>query len=186
MLVGAVSNRDDTSYPSSCHCKDYLDLNWDVDFKDNFFIIKQEVIMILCLILFLQNPVFLPYPVDAVLETARDITKAYGFKVYYNNERKVITDWQEIEINKINEYIIEQWFDENPGWTIGRVMVFINLETVDPSHTKAEVNAFFERYGTPSALLLIPPSWSEIPSNGKFEKEILDKITDRLLMKGEK
>jgi hypothetical protein len=142
--------------------------------------------MILCLILFLQNPALLPYPLDAVMETARDVTNAYGFKVFYNNEQKLITDWQEIDVGKINEYIIEQWFDENPGWIIGRLRIFINLESADPLKTKIEINAFFERYGTPSALLLIPPSWSEVPSNGKLEKEILDKIANRLSIKGEK
>uniref|UniRef100_A0A7V0Z3V2 Uncharacterized protein n=1 Tax=candidate division WOR-3 bacterium TaxID=2052148 RepID=A0A7V0Z3V2_UNCW3 len=142
--------------------------------------------MILCLILFLQNPTKLPYPLDAVMETATGVTTGYGFKIFYNNEQKLITEWQEIEIDRINNYIVEQWFDENPGWMMGRLRIFINLESTDPLHTKVQVSAFFERYGTPSALLLIPPSWREIPSNGKFEKEILDKIANRLLMKEEK
>ena len=85
-----------------------------------------------------------------------------------------------IDIDLLNTYIADNRPNDNPGWKRARVSVLIKANESDYGDTEIMVEAFFERYGTPSALMLIPPSWVPVPSNGVLEEEVLLEIEERL------
>ncbi len=114
-------------------------------------------------------------PIEVVASIERVITE-YGYDIAYKDETSIYTIVKEVDVNNINKWIIEEFPDENPGWTQARVQIFITLKRTDSQQTEIEINAGFERFGTPSALLLIPPHWRFAQSNGNLEKELMDKI----------
>jgi hypothetical protein len=91
-----------------------------------------------------------------------------------------ITQKVTLDIHLLNNYIADNQPDENPGWTKSRVSLYIRFCEIDAGATEVIVEAFFERYGTRSALMLIPPTWVPVPSNGFFEEEILVSIEKQL------
>lgn len=125
-------------------------------------------------------------PVIEVATTAEKVIVECGYEIAYNDETSIITTVKEVDIDNINKYIIEEFPDDNPGWTQARAQIFVRLRQIDAQKTEIEINAGFERFGTPSALLSIPPHWRSAPSNGNLEKELIDRINEILSNKEEK
>lgn len=93
---------------------------------------------------------------------------------------ELVTEKVEVDVDILNNYIVNDLPDDNPGWTKARVFLCIKAFDINYGETEIMIEAFFERYGTRSALMLIPPTWIPVPSNGLLEKEILLEIENRL------
>lgn len=91
-------------------------------------------------------------------------------------ESKII----DLPVCELNHYIIENFPDENPGWTDARYHLVIEIREFDNTKSELSVNVVFERYGVPNAYLLIPEEWVIVPSNGSMEKQIIDAITQKI------
>ncbi len=142
--------------------------------------------IVLSLCFFLYSQVTLDSPIDAVMTAAKEVIVAKGFEIAETTEQRLTTHKLEMDANKMQDYIIEQYPCDNPGWMFGHMQIFISIESLGRSKAKLMVNVFFELYGTPSALLSIPPTWSEAFSNGKLERELLDEIINKLSAREEK
>ncbi len=138
--------------------------------------------IILIALLTVQSTVYCS--LNEVHAVTQDVLKVTDFEIMKIEGQKLITESKIVDINWIDKYIIEEWHDENPGWINGKVQLIVQLTAIDDSKTQIEINALFERYGTPSAFLLIPPEWKDAPSNGKLEKDLLAKIAEHI-QKGE-
>ncbi len=132
--------------------------------------------MLPLLILLLTSTEVLNSSITDVCNIVQNVLADLNFPIAYASEGLIITEKQDIALEVVNNYIKELWPDENPGWTSARVQITVTLQSVDKSNTRIDVKASFERYGTPNAYLLIPPEWKEVPSNGKFENELLASI----------
>lgn len=95
----------------------------------------------------------------------------------------IVSKKVEVAVSDITNYIVENQPDEAPGWTKARVWFHITTEN-NGSITEVGVVAFFERYGTRSAFMLIPPSWIAVPSNGILEQKFLVDIKKALATEG--
>ncbi|MEO0136187.1 MAG: hypothetical protein ABIL39_05580 [candidate division WOR-3 bacterium] len=126
------------------------------------------------------------HPLPEVALTAQRVITESGYAIGYRDENDIVTVSTEFDIRDLHRYIIEEFSDENPGWTQARVQIFVKIRAITTENTKIEINAVFERFGTPSVLLLIPPHWRNAASNGNLEKELMDKIIASLPTKGEK
>jgi|GEM_PF-2156791 len=91
-----------------------------------------------------------------------------------------VTEKVEVDVDILNNYIVNDLPDDNSGWTKARVFLCIKAFDINYGQTEIIIEAFFERYGTRSALMLIPPTWVPVSSNGLLEKEILLEIENRL------
>ncbi len=109
--------------------------------------------------------------VQVTPETVGGVLEAKGIPIEKVESGAIISEWVYINIEDLNGYIIENFPDENPGWTKGRYCLHITIEK-----NRIEIEAKFERFGVPNAYLLIPPDWVAVPSNGKLEKELLEDI----------
>ncbi len=136
--------------------------------------------MTLFLLCLLSYTTIINCPLPEVTSALQKVITESGYEIDYKDENNIITAITEFNIKDLPQYIIEEFPDENPGWIQARVQIFIKLRTIDAENTKIEINAGFERFGTPSALLLIPPHWRSAQSNGNLEKELIDKINARL------
>ncbi len=115
-----------------------------------------------------------------VLDVTATVLLERQFSIREIVDGEVVTEKVEVDVDILNNYIVNNLPDDNPGWTKARV--FLCVKTFDINHGKTEImiKAFFERYGTRSALMLIPPTWVPVSSNGLLEKEILLEIEKRL------
>ncbi|MEO0185428.1 MAG: hypothetical protein ABIL20_06490, partial [candidate division WOR-3 bacterium] len=125
-------------------------------------------------------------PLSEVTSTVQRVITDTGYEIGYKDRNNIITAIAELSIKDLSRYIIEEFPDDNPGWSQARVQIFIKLKSIDADNTKIEINAGFERFGTPSALLLIPPDWRSAQSNGSLEEELMDKINSILSTREEK
>ncbi|MEO0095482.1 MAG: hypothetical protein ABIL66_06275 [candidate division WOR-3 bacterium] len=142
--------------------------------------------MTLFLLCLLSYTTIINCPLPEVTSALQKVITESGYEIDYKDENNIITAITEFNIKDLPQYIIEEFPDENPGWIQARVQIFIKLRTIDAENTKIEINAGFERFGTPSALLLIPPHWRSAQSNGNLEKELMDKINAILSTREEK
>jgi hypothetical protein len=94
--------------------------------------------------------------------------------------QEIITEKSALDIELLENYVADNQPDENPGWTQAHFSLYVRFCEIDANETEVVIEAFFERYGTRSALMLIPPSWVPVPSNGFLEEEILHAIEKRL------
>jgi hypothetical protein len=94
-------------------------------------------------------------------------------------DSKLVTEHVGIDIEEMNNYITENCPDENPGWTKGRFYLTVEVIEIEEA-SEVRIEVFFERFGVPSALLLLPPAWTSVPSNNTLEQEILREIEERL------
>jgi hypothetical protein len=113
---------------------------------------------------------------DEVLAAAETVLADWRIPVQEHNEMTIVSKKVEIAIDDIAGYVDENQPDATPGWT--RARVWFEITAVNKGDmSQVTVAAFFERYGTRSALLLIPPSWVAIPSNGTLEQEFIKEIS---------
>ena len=122
----------------------------------------------------------LNFPADNVIETTKKVLQDLGIPVYRVTDGTLTTETITLHIDSLSNYIIEDQFDENPGWTRARFWLKIKISGTDKDETQLEIFAHFQRFGVPSALLLIPPAWTDIESNGRLEKEIFSTIERKL------
>lgn len=103
-------------------------------------------------------------------------------------EKKIESKMIDLPVCELNYYIIENLPDENPGWKNARYHLVIEIREIDNTKSELSVNTVFERYGVPNAYLLIPDEWVLVPSNGLMEKQIIDAISQKILIQtgGEK
>ena len=120
------------------------------------------------------------YPASDVLTASKEVLLQRNIAVKESFPGEFITQKVSLDIDLLNNYIADNQPDENPGWTEARVSLYIRFCEIDAEETEVIVEAFFERYGTRSALMLIPPTWVPVPSNGFFEEEILLSIEKQL------
>jgi hypothetical protein len=113
-----------------------------------------------------------------VFETAHAVLTAQHYTVEAIIPEELITDYKEIDLTMMTPYISEIFPDDNPGWEKARARIMITVSGDEKSDI--QINAFFERFGVPDALLLIPPTWVSVPSNVILESEILLRIEDTL------
>ncbi|MEO0106082.1 MAG: hypothetical protein ABIL46_01980 [candidate division WOR-3 bacterium] len=142
--------------------------------------------MTLFLLCLLSYTTIINCPLPEVTSALQKVITESGYEIDYKDENNIITAITEFNIKSLSQYIVEEFPDDNPGWTQARVQIFIRLNSIDAENTKIEINAGFERFGTPSALLLIPPHWRSAQSNGNLEKELMDKINAILSTREEK
>lgn len=110
-----------------------------------------------------------------VLTAAGTVLADWHMPIIEHNETEIVTEKVEIGIDEIADYIIENQPDTVPGWTKARVWFHITAKE-HSSITEVGIVAFIERYGTRSALMLIPPSWIAVPSSGNLEQELIADI----------
>ena len=99
------------------------------------------------------------------------------------SEDEIVTEKVEICLDDIANYIVEDQPDAVPGWTKARIWFYVTIRS-HQSVSEVGVVAFFERYGTRSAHMLIPPSWIAVPSNGNLERELAADILRVLATEG--
>ncbi len=122
----------------------------------------------------------LSFSSDEVLNAAGTVLAEWHVPIWKTVNSELMTRKIEIDIDLLDSYIAESQQDENPGWTRARVSFLIKAHESARGDTEIMIEAFFERYGTRSALMLIPPSWVPVPSNGLLEKELRLDIEEKL------
>ena len=115
-------------------------------------------------------------PLAVVSQSVDSVLCEKGFEITHISKCEIAGTKVLEDAGQISQYIIENWFDENPGWTKARIMVSFMLQVVDERRSVISLKAKFERFGTPNKFLLIPPIWVESPTNGEFEKILLNEI----------
>ena len=120
------------------------------------------------------------YPASDVIMASQEVLLQRDIAVKEFFPSEFITQKVSLDIDLLDNYIADNQPDENPGWTEARVSLYIRFCEIDTKETEVIIEAFFERYGTRSALMLIPPTWVPVPSNGFFEEEILLSIEKQL------
>ncbi len=118
-------------------------------------------------------------PSDVVM-ASQEVLLQRNFAIEELSPDEFVTQKISLDIDRLNNYVADDQPDENPGWTEARVSLYIRFCEIDTEETEVIVEAFFERYGTRSALMLIPPTWVPVPSNGFLEEEILLSIEKQL------
>ena len=136
--------------------------------------------MIYILLLTIPITANINFPSSKVLDTAEQILSEWQIPICERETNQLTTEKMEIDISLLNNYIIEDLPADNPGWTKGRFTLVINVESIGKKRSKLTIEALIERYGTESVMLLIPPIWRPVPSNGKMEQEFIDEIIKRL------
>ncbi len=123
-------------------------------------------------------------PSDVVM-ASQEVLLQRNFAIEELSPDEFVTQKISLDIDRLNNYVADDQPDENPGWTEARVSLYIRFCEIDTEETEVIVEAFFERYGTRSALMLIPPTWVPVPSNGFLEEEILLSIEKQLTFQHE-
>lgn len=123
-------------------------------------------------------------PSDVVM-ASQEVLLQRNFAIEELSPDEFVTQKISLDIDRLNNYVADDQPDENPGWTEARVSLYIRFCEIDTEETEVIVEAFFERYGTRSALMLIPPTWVPVPSNGFLEEEILLSIEKQLTFQQE-
>ena len=120
------------------------------------------------------------YSSSDVIMASQEVLLQSNFAIEELSPDEFVTQKISLDIDLLSNYIVDNQPDENPGWTEARVSLYIRFCEIDTEETEVVVEAFFERYGTRSALMLIPPTWVPVPSNGFLEEEILLSIEKQL------
>ena len=138
------------------------------------------MLYVLMLTVFLSSST-LNFSFAEVLETTEIVLVQKEIAVSEIMDNELITEKIEMDINVMDNYITEDMPEENPGWTQGRFYLSIKINESDKEQTEITIEAFFEKFGVRSAMLLIPPRWMPMPSNGILEQKILDEIEQMLI-----
>lgn len=120
------------------------------------------------------------YATTDVLNASKEVLLARDITIRESFPQDLITGKTELDIELLDNYIADNQPDKNPGWTRARFSLYLRFCEIDVDETEVVIEAFFERYGTRSAQMLIPPSWLPVPSNGFLEEEILHAIEIKL------
>lgn len=115
-----------------------------------------------------------------VLSASQEVLLARDITVKELFPHELITEKTTLDIQLLKNYVADNQLDKNPGWTRGRFSFYIRFCEIGADETEVVIEAFFERYGTRSAQMLIPPSWVPVPSNGFLEEEVLVAIEKKL------
>jgi hypothetical protein len=115
-----------------------------------------------------------------VLGTTQQILKEINIPMKLTNNGVITTETIVTDITTINDYIREDKPVDRPGWEKGRFYLTLNFNRLNPNQTELTIEAKFERFGVPSELLLIPPAWTPVASNGVLEDIIFSAISDKL------
>jgi hypothetical protein len=115
-----------------------------------------------------------------VQTTAKEILKMMNIAVKELENNIITTEVVQTDIVTITEYIKEDAWTDRPGWEKGRFFLTLTLNQLNDKQTELMIQANFERFGVPYELLLIPPAWTSVPSNGKLEEIICTAIKDRM------
>lgn len=134
--------------------------------------------LLMCIISFAANT--LNYSSYETLNAATIVLLNNGFSFEEMGEYELVTEKTEIDINILDKYISENQFDENHGWTKARFHLKVRICEINGGQARIEINAHIERFGVHSAIMLIPPEWISVSSNGVLEKEILEEIEKEL------
>jgi len=116
-----------------------------------------------------------------VLNASNEVLLARDITVNESFPQELVTEKTALNIELLENYIADNQPDKNPGWTQARFSLYIRFCEIGADETEVVIEAFFERYGTRSAYMLIPPSWVPVPSNGFLEEEILHAIERTLV-----
>jgi len=115
-----------------------------------------------------------------VVNASKHVLRARDITIKELFPRELVSEKIALDIELLENYIADDQPDENQGWMQARFSLYIRFCEISTTETEVIIEAFFERYGTRSALMLIPPSWVPVPSNGFLEEEILHAIEERL------
>ncbi len=116
-----------------------------------------------------------------VQAATQEILKMMNIPVKVLENNVIVTEVVQIDISTLSEYIKETMPTDRPGWEKGRFSLTLTFDQLNDNQTELMIQANFERFGVPYELLLIPPSWTPVQSNGRLEDIILKAISKKLI-----
>jgi len=122
----------------------------------------------------------LNFHANEVFKATQTALNEQGISISKAIDNVLITEKLELDLRALQYYITEDQPDEDPGWIAARYYLQITLNEAVYDQTEVIIEAYYERYGVRSAMVLIPPYWCTVPSNGLMEREILDAIEKTL------
>lgn len=116
-----------------------------------------------------------------VQTAAQEILKAMNVPVKTLENNVLTTEMVQTDIATLSEYIKEDMPTDRPGWEKGRFHFTLTFNQLNDNQTELMIEIFFERFGVPYELLLIPPALTPVSSNGSLEDIILKAIRNKLI-----
>ncbi|MBN2537352.1 exo-alpha-sialidase [candidate division WOR-3 bacterium] len=107
---------------------------------------------------------------------ARVALSELGLRVLADDGDRLVAEAADILPEAVEPYIEDPEARPHPGWTLARVSVTVELAPV------LAVEARFERFGVPDEMLLIPPAWTPVRSNGWLEQLITRAVRNSALL----
>jgi len=116
-----------------------------------------------------------------VQTAAQEILEAMNVPVKSLENNVITTEMVQTDIATLSEYIKENLPTDRPGWEKGRFYLTLTFNQLNDNQTELMIEVFYQRFGVPYELLLIPPSWTSVQSNGSLEDIILKAIRSKLI-----